>query len=85
MVYLIICIIGFIAVSIHFINDKRKTDDITLSYCFLVFFFSVFSWLTFIVELVDWLKENSGKIIVFKENSLWNISYTNTKRGLSIF
>lgn len=67
MVYLIIYIIGFIAVSIHFINDKRKTDDITLSDCFLVLFLSIFSWLTFIVELVNWLKDNSGKIIVFKK------------------
>ena len=70
MVYLIIYIIGFIAVSIHFINDKRKTDDITLSDCFLVLFLSIFSWLTFIVELVNWLKDNSGKIIVFKKKKI---------------
>lgn len=67
MIYLVIYIIGFIAVLVHLIPIKRKECDITLSMFFSILFLSIFSWLSIIVELAVYLKENSSKIIVFKK------------------
>lgn len=67
MVYLIIYIIGFIAVPAHLIYVKRKVDDITLLDFFVCLFLGIFSWLFIILELVVWLGIKSGKIIVFKK------------------
>lgn len=70
MVYLIIYIIGFIAVPAHLIYVKRKVNDITLFDLFGFLLLGIFSWLFIILELVGWLCIKSEKIIVLKKKNI---------------